>query len=319
MSMRAVALLATLVLACAVPAAADYPERPLTIVVGYPTGGLVDIVARPLAELMKKKFPQGVVVLNRPGGRGSVGATEVVRARADGYTTTLAPLSTLVIQPQVDDLPYRTPDDYEPIVSVVSFHPVLAVRADAPWKTAQEFLAAAGASRGKLRIGFPGEATSSHLDLQELARRANVNVAHVPLAGWGEGRAALLGGHLDAIVTQPGEVRPLVDAKKARVLMVFRTHRQSMFPDAPTPRDLGYEFAFGTWFVFTAPKGTPAAALTYLHDAVKAAMGDPSFVKLMAARGVDIDYRAGDRLRQDLWHEYREQGAVLKRLGLSKK
>ncbi len=319
MSTLGIALLATLVLACAVPAAADYPERPLTIVVGYPTGGLVDIVARPLAELMKKKFAKGVIVLNRPGGRGSVGATEVVRARADGYTTMLAPLSTLVIQPQVDDLPYRTPDDYEPIVSVVSFHAVLAVRADAPWKTAQEFLGAARANPGKLRIGSPGEATSSHLDLEELARRANVNVAHVPVAGWAEGSAALLGGHLDAIVAQPGEVRPLADAKKARVLMVFRKHRQPMFPDAPTPRDLGYDFAFGTWFVFTAPKGTPATALAYLHDAVKAAMEDPSFVKLMTARGVDIDYRAGDRLRQDLWHEYREQGAVLKRLGLSKK
>jgi tripartite-type tricarboxylate transporter receptor subunit TctC len=317
--MLRVALLATLVVIAAVPAAAEYPDRPLTLVAAYPAGGMVDIVARPLAELMKKKFPKGVAVLNRPGGGGSVGTAEVTQAKPDGYTTILAPLSTLVIQPQVNDLPYRTPDDYEPIANVISFYALLAVRADAPWKTAQEFLGAARTSPGKLRVGSPGEATSSHLNLEELVRRANVKVTHVPFSGWGEGSPALLGGHIDAIVAQPGEVKPLVEAKKLRVLLVFQKSRHQMFPDAPTARELGYDFGFGTWFIFTAPKGTPPAVLKYLHDSVKAAMDDPTFVKTIAGRGVDIDYRAGDALRQDLWREYRDHGEVLKRLGMAKK
>jgi tripartite-type tricarboxylate transporter receptor subunit TctC len=317
--MARIVLIAALVLTFAIPAAAEYPERPLTIVAAYPAGGMVDIVARPLAELMKKKYPKGVVVLNRPGGGGSVGTAEALQAKPDGYTVTIAPLSTLVIQPQVNDLPYKTPDDYEPILNMISFYPVLAVRGEAPWKSVQEFLGAAKAAPGKLRVASPGETTSSHLSLEELTRRAGVKVTHVPFSGWGEGSPALLGGHVEAIVAQPGEVKPLVDAKKLRVLVVFQRTRHAMFPDAPTAKELGYDFAMGVWFVMTAPKGTPVPVAKYIHDATKAAMDDPGFVSLIAGRGVDIDYRTGDKLRQDLWREFKEHGEILKRLGMIKK
>ena len=317
--MRRAVLIAALILLSALPAAAEYPERPLTMIAAYPAGGMVDIVARPMADLMKKKFPKGVAVLNRPGGGGSVGTAEAVQAKPDGYTVILAPLSTLVIQPQINELPYKTPDDYEPILNVISFYSVLAVRADSPWKTAQEFLNAAKAAPGKLRVGSPGEATSSHLSLEELSRRANVKFTHVPFSGWGEGSPALLGGHIEGIIAQPGEVKPLVDGKKLRVLTVFQRNRHPMFPDAPTAKELGYDFAMGVWFILTAPKGTPAPILKYLHDSAKAAMDDPGFVSLIAGRGVDIDYRAGDRLRQDLWREYKDHGEILRRLGMIKK
>jgi tripartite-type tricarboxylate transporter receptor subunit TctC len=317
--MTRLVLAALLTLVFARPTAAEYPDRPLTIIAAYPAGGMVDIVARPLADLMKKKYPKGVVVLNRPGGGGSVGTAEALQAKPDGYTVTLAPLSTLVIQPQVNDLPYKTPDDYEPILNMISFYPVLAVKADSPWKTVQEFLGAAKAAPGKLRVASPGETTSSHLSLEELTRRAGVKVTHVPFSGWGEGSPALLGGHVEAIVAQPGEVKPLVDGKKLRVLLVFQRTRHAMFPDAPTAKELGYDFAMGVWFVLTAPKGTPTPTLKYLHDATKAAMEDPGFISLVANRGVDIDYRAGDKLRPDLWREYKEHGEILKRLGFIKK
>jgi len=193
------------------PAAAEYPERALTIIVAYPAGGMVDIVARPVAESMKKKFPRGVAVLNRPGGGGSVGMAEAAQAKPDGYTVILAPVSTLVIHPQINDLPYKTPDDYEPIMNTISFHALLVVREDAPWKNAQEFIGAAKAGPGRLRVASPGEGTSSHLNLEQLMARANVKMTHVPFSGWGETSPALLGGHVDAVVAQPGEVRPLVE------------------------------------------------------------------------------------------------------------
>ena len=103
------------------PAAAEYPERQLTILTGYPPGGMVDIVSRALSEGMKKKSPQGIAIVSRPGGGGSLAVAELVQAKPDGNTTILAPLSTLVIHPQLNDLPYKTPDDYEPIINVVSF------------------------------------------------------------------------------------------------------------------------------------------------------------------------------------------------------
>ena len=145
------ALLAVLCLGFVAPVAAEYPERALTIVVAYPAGGMVDIVARPMADSMKKTFTKGVAVLNRPGGGGSVGMAEVAQAKPDGYTVIIAPNSTLVIHPQINELPYKTPDDYEPILNTITFYTLLTVKADAPWKTVQEFMAAAKANPGQLR------------------------------------------------------------------------------------------------------------------------------------------------------------------------
>jgi tripartite-type tricarboxylate transporter receptor subunit TctC len=314
-----VALLTVLVLGSCLPAAAQYPERPLTIIVGYPAGGMVDIVARPMAESMKKKFPKGVAVLNRPGGGGSVGVAEAVQSKPDGYTLVLAPNSTLVIHPQINDLPYKTPDDYEPIINTISFYTLLAVKADAPWKTVQEFMAAARSNPGKLRVGSPGEGTISHLTLERWMLAGNFKTTHVPFSGWGESSPALLGGHIDAVMAQPGEVKPLVDGKKLRVLAVARPQRHPDFPDAPTSREIGFGEPTGTWFALTAPKGTPGPVLKVIHDAAKAAIEEPAFVNLMKSRGVEVDYRAGDKLRQDLWKDYREYTEVLKRLGMLKK
>lgn len=317
--MLRIVLTALLVLSFALPAAAEYPERPLTLIGGYPAGGMVDIVCRALTDGLKKKFPRGVAVVTRPGAGGSLAAAEVAQGRPDGYTVILTPLSTLVIHPQVNDLSYKTPDDYEPFINVVSYYPLLAVKADAPWKTAQEFLNAAKANPGKLRVGSPGEGTSSHLNLEELKRLAGVNLTHVPFSGWGESSPALLGGHIEAVVAQPGEVKPQVDGKKMRVLTVFQEKRHPYFSDAPTAKELGWSVANGVWFLLMAPKGTPAPVLKYLHDAAKAAMEEPQFVNTIKARGIDIDYRPGDQLRADLRKEYTAHTEILTRLGMLKK
>jgi tripartite-type tricarboxylate transporter receptor subunit TctC len=318
-SLRSLMIVLVLVAGSVAPAAAEYPERALTIVAAYPAGGMVDIVARPMAESMKKKFPKGVAVLNRPGGGGSVGMAEVAQAKPDGYTVILAPVSTLVIHPQMNDLPYKTPDDYEPIINTIAFYPLIAVREEAPWKSIQEFINAARANPGKFRVGSPGEGTGSHLSLEQLAAAASFKVTHVPFSGWGETSPALLGGHIDAAVAQPGEVRPLVEAKKLRTLVVFQPKRHAVFPDTPTAKELGFDAGLGTWFVLTAPKGTPPAVIKYLHDAAKVAIEEPGFVNLMKSRAVDIDYKTGDKARADLWQEYKAYGDILRRLGMIKK
>jgi tripartite-type tricarboxylate transporter receptor subunit TctC len=308
-----------LVLIAAPPAAAQYPDRPLTILTGYPPGGMVDIVSRALSEGLKKNFPKGVAIVSRPGAGGSLAVAELVQAKPDGHTLILAPLSTLVIHPQLNDLPYKTPDDYEPIINVVSFYSLITVKADAPWNTIQEFISAGKASPGKLRVGSPGEGTSSHLNLEELKRLAGVNFTHVPFSGWGESSPALLGGHIEGLVAQPGEVKPLVEGKKMRVLMVFQPTRHASFPDAPTSKELGWSAVSGAWFAFVAPKGTPGPVLKYIHDAVRAAMDDPQFLNTIKQRVIDVDYRAGDQLRADLWKEYRYHTEILTRLGMIKK
>jgi tripartite-type tricarboxylate transporter receptor subunit TctC len=314
-----VALACLVVLLSVVPAAAQYPERPVTAIVGYPAGGLADVTLRALVEGMKKRYPKGLAVVNRPGAGGSIGASEVIRSKPDGYTFGLMPLSNLVIQPQAMDLPYKTPDDYIPVINLVSWYPMLAVKADAPWKTAQEFLGAAKANPGKFRVGSPGEGTSSHLNLEELKRLADVNLTHVPFSGWAEGSHALLGGHIEAIVAQPGEVRPLAEGKRMRVLGVFQPTRNPNFQDAPTLKEIGYPVHNGAWFMLLLPNGTPPDVVRHLHDAAKAAVDDPAFATFAKARVIDVDYRTGDKLRADLWTEFKAHTEILKRIGMLKK
>jgi tripartite-type tricarboxylate transporter receptor subunit TctC len=301
------------------PVAAEYPDRPVMAIVGYPAGGLADVTLRALADGMKKKFPKGLAVVNRPGAGGSIGASEVIRSKADGYTVGIMPISNLVIQPQVLELPYRTPDDYIPVINLVSWYPLLAVKADAPWKTVPEFLAAAKASPGKLRVGSPGEGTSSHLNLEELKRLSDTNLTHVPFSGWAEGSPALLGGHIEALVAQPGEVRPLVESKRMRVLAVFQPDRNANFSDVSTFKELGHPVHNGAWFLLVLPNGTPPAIVRYVHDAAKAAMDDAAFVSFAKARVIDVDYRSGDKLRADLWQEFKAHTEILKRIGMLKR
>ena len=311
-------VIAAVSLAVAVPAGAQYPERPLNVIAGYPAGGMVDIVARAVSEGMKKRYPAGVVVVNRPGAGGGVGMAETVRAKPDGYTIILTPLSALVIVPQVSDVAYKTPDDYEPFINVVSYYPMLAVRTESPLKTGPDFVAEAKANPGKLRVGSPGEGTSSHLNLEDLMFKAGIQVTHVPFGGWGQSSPALLGGHIEAVVAQPGEVKPQVDGKRMRLLMVFQEKRHPLFPDTPTAKELGWDVANGVWFLLAAPKGTPAPVLAYLHDAARAAMEEPAFRDAMASRGIEVDYRPGTRLRADLWQEYKLHTEILKRIGMIK-
>jgi len=313
-----IVLVGLIALVCATPAAAQYPERPVTILSGYPAGGMVDIVARLLAEGMRAKFPKGILVANRTGAGGAVAAAEVATGRPDGYTVVLTPLSTLVIQPQILDLRFKTPDDYEPVINVVSYYPLLVVQTDARWKNVQEFIAEAKANPGKMRVGSPGEGTSSHLNLEELMHVAGIKVTHVPYRGWGESSPALLGGHIEALVAQPGEAKPMVDGRRMRALVVFQNSRHPAFPDAPTAKELGWNVANGVWFLLMAPKGTPAPVIKYVHDAAKAAMEDPAFAAAMELRGVDVDYRPGDQLRADLWREYKLHTEILRRIGMLK-
>jgi len=308
-----------LALGAALPCAAQYPDRPVTLLAGFPAGGLVDIVSRVVAEGMKPKFPKGIVVVNKSGAGGSVAVSELVQARPDGYTVLLTPQSSLVIAPQLNpNLSYKTPDEYDPVINLIAYYPLLVVNADAEWTTIQEFIAEARANPGKLRVGTPGEGTASHLNLEELIFRSGAKLTPVPYAGWGQSSPALLGKHIEAVVAQPGEAKPLVDGKRMRALVMFQRSRHAAFPDTPTAKEAGWDVANGVWYLLAVPKGTPAPALTYLHDAAKAAMDDPSFKTIMTARGVDVDYRAGEPLRADLWREYKLDGEILRRIGLVK-
>ena len=315
--MKRLALAALFVFA--LPAAAQYPDRPVTMLAGYPPGGLVDVVARLVAEGMKAKYPAGLNVVNRPGAAGALAVAEVARARPDGYTIVLSPQSALVIAAQMQDLAYKTPDDYDPVINVVAYYPMIAVRTESPYKTAQDLVADAKAKPGAIRVGSPGEGTSSHLNLEEFMRVTGTKMTHVPFQGWGQSSPALLGGHIEAVVAQPGELKGQVDGKRMRVLVNFTPKRHPVFPDVPTAKELGWDVSNGVWYMLLAPKGTPAAVMRHIHDAAKAAIEDPKFTADMSGRGIDVDYRPGEALRADLWREYKLHTDILRRVGMLKK
>jgi putative tricarboxylic transport membrane protein len=306
-------------LGVALPCAAQYPDRPLTLLAGFPPGGLVDIVTRVVAEGMKPKFPYGIAVVNKPGAGGAVAVSELVQARPDGYTVLLTPQSSLVIAPQMNrNLNYQHPDEYDPVINVIAYYPLLVVNAGAQWKTIQEFVADGKANPGKLRVGTPGEGTASHLNLEEFIFWTGAKLTPVPYAGWGQSSPALLGGHIEAVVAQPGEAKPMVDGKRMRALVMFQHTRHAAFPDTPTAKEAGWDVANGVWYLLVVPKGTPASIVKQIHDAAKAVVDDPAFAKTMTARGVDVDYRAGEPLRADLWREYKLNTEILRRIGLIK-
>ncbi|HKQ27783.1 MAG TPA: tripartite tricarboxylate transporter substrate binding protein [Burkholderiales bacterium] len=312
-------LLLLLLLAFSLPAAAQYPARPVTMLIGYPAGGLVDVVARMVAEGMKSRFPNGIVVVARPGAAGSVAVGELIRAAPDGYTFLLTPHSALTIAPQINDLPYKTPDDYDPFINLVAYYPLIAVRSESKYKTIQELLTDARDNPGLIRIGSPGEGTSSHLNLEELMHHAGVKMVHVPYAGWAQSSVSVLGGHIEAVVAQPGELKPMVDGKRMRALLNFTPRRHPAFPDVPTAKELGWDASNGIWYMLLVPKGTPAPVVKHLHDAAKAAIDEPKFAETLNARGIDVDYRPAEALRADLWREYKLQTPILKRTGMMKK
>jgi len=314
---KSIAALALLLVSLS--AAAQYPDKPVTMLAGYPPGGLVDVVARLVAEGTKQKFPRGLTVVNRPGAAGSVAVAEMARSSPDGYTIVLTPHSALVIAAQIQDLAYKTPDDYDPFINLVSYYPMIAVRTESEYRTIQELIADAKANPGKIRVGSPGEGTSSHLNLEELMHHAGVKMIHVPFQGWGQSSTALLGRHIEALVAQPGELKGQIDGKRMRVLVAFQPRRHPVFPDVPTAKELGWDVANGVWYMLMAPKGTPVQVIRYLHDAAKAAIEDSKFAANMAGRGIDVDYRPGPALRADLWREYKLHTEILRRIGMLKR
>ena len=316
---RGLLLLGFILLGGFSPVAAEYPERSVTLICPFPAGGAMDIVARNLVEAMKRHFPKPVAVVNRPGAAGTIGNAEVVQARPDGYTIGISAVAVLTVQPHRTDLPYKTPDDYEPIIKLVNLPIVLAVKADAPWKNAREFLDAARAAPGKLRVASPGVGTILHLDLEALKSAAKVDLTHVPFAGGAESVPALLGGHVEGLNAHPSEIGPHVQAGRARVLAVYEEQRNPLFPEAPTFRELGYDITLGVYYLLIAPKGTPQGILKTIHDAARQGMAEPVFVTMAKTRGYAIEYKGPDALKQELWDSYRKNEALIKTLGLGKK
>ncbi|MEW6665426.1 MAG: tripartite tricarboxylate transporter substrate binding protein [Thermodesulfobacteriota bacterium] len=285
--------------------AAEYPERPVTLICGFPAGEALDITARTIAEMAKKHLPQPIAVVNRPGAAGTIGTAEIIRSKADGYTIGITTVAALTVQPHRTKLPYGPADGYTPIMKLINNQVLLAVKSTSPWKNAGEFIAHAKANPGKIRVAHPGLGTILHLDMEQLKEAAKVDLTLVPFSGSAEAVPAVLGGHVDAVASHPPVVMPHVKAGNLRVIGVFEETRNRNFPEAQTFKELGYDITMGVYYAIIGPKDLPVPIQEKIHAALKKSMEEAQFVKMAEDRGFTVAYEGPDALKARLVREYK--------------
>jgi len=298
--------------------AAEFPTKPINLIVPWPAGGAGDIVGRTLAEVAKKELGQPIIVDNKPGAGGNVGHTLILTKPPDGYTIGDTSTNAQIISYYTGLLNFHPVDDTTHIMRAAGMLFGLVVRADAPWKTLQGFIEYSKANPQKVSYGSAGMASMMRMAMEDLASMAGgVEWVHVPLKGEADTNASLLGGHVDAIANSGWA--PLVDAGKFRVLAVFGPQRVPRFPQVPTAKELGYDVVWEGPVGFFGPKGIPKPIVKKLNDAFQKGMDDAVFQNAMKNREMTITYLNSEDTEKAVRRESERIERMVKKLGLEKK
>jgi tripartite-type tricarboxylate transporter receptor subunit TctC len=270
-----------------------WPSKPITMVVPFPPGGVADTVARPVAQAMGRYLKQSVIVENKGGAGGAIGMGQVARAKPDGYTVLMA-LSSIAIIPEADKLTGRKPlyqmAQLKPIARFTADPTVLVVRADSPWKTVGEFVAAARSKPGAYSYSSSGNYGTMHVPMEMLESNAKLKLLHVPFTGAGPAVLALLGGQVDAISTGPASVAQQIKAGKLRALAHWGKEPLAALPGVPSLTEAGFPVEFAQWSGLFVPADTPEPVVAKLREAARLAGNDPQVRQTIAAAGSPIAY-----------------------------
>ncbi len=288
-------LISMLWLAAASTAVAQpaYPDKPITMIVPFPPGGVADTVARPVAEALARELKQTVVVENRVGAGGALGIAAASRAAADGYTVLLS-LSSISILPEADTLLGRKPaytlNQFKPIARFTADPTVLVVRADAPWKTLADFVADAKNKPGAYNYGSSGNYGTMHVPMEMLKASAGFRMVHIPYTGAGPAVLALLAGQVDAVASGPSTVVQQIKAGKLRALAHWGDKPLLALPELPSLKQAGHAAQFAQWSALFVPAGTPDDVVQKLRAAAKKAAADPQVVATINRAGSPVEY-----------------------------
>ena len=317
---RRSAFTAALLLAFASVAAAQtaWPNRPITLIVPFPPGGLADIVARPVAEAMSRDLGQPVVVENKAGAGGGIGMALVARSPADGYTVLLS-LSSLTVIPEADVVLGRAqmfaPTSLRPIARFTADPTVLAVRADAPWKTVKDFVDDARKRPGVINYGSSGTYGTMHVPMEILSQTAGIKMTHVPFTGAGPAVVALLSGQIDAVSSGPATVLQQVKGGKLRVLAHWGSGRLDALPDVPALKTAGYDAEYAQWSGLFIPAATPEPVTQRLRAAARTAALDPKVKEVILNAGSPILYQDSPEFEKYVQADARRMAEVVKKIG----
>jgi tripartite-type tricarboxylate transporter receptor subunit TctC len=298
-------------------AAADYPTKPITVVLGFAPGGPSDVLARILTKKMEETLKQPLVIDNRAGAGGSIAGTVVARAAPDGYTIMLASGTILAINPSLyPNLNYNSEKDFAPISLIGAQTNVLYTHPSVPAKTVSEFVAYVKANPGKVSFGSGGNGTPAHLAGELLKIKANLDYTHVPFRGSGGTLQSVIGGHLLTAFNPPAPLIPHLQSGAIRAIAVTTLVRTAALPDLPTFAESGFPgFDAATWHAFVAPAGTPREVVAALHKAADQTLKDPAVRKALADFGIDVINGTPDQLRDYIKSEIPKWAEVVKASG----
>ena len=255
--------------------AQNWPSRTITIIVPYAPGA-TDQEARRLAEMISKYVGHPVVVENKEGAGGAIGAQFVARSKPDGYTFLYAAPAVITIAPLLGNASYKY-EDLMPVARTTSAPHILASRADAPFKNINEMLSYAKANPGKLVFGSSGTSTAVHLAGETMADAAGISFNHVPYKGLSPAITAALGGFVDVVIGLPVAIKPQVDAGKMRAIAQFGTNRAAALQDLPTLKESGVNVNLSVDLGFFGPAGIPPAIIANMNEAVAKAVNTEEF------------------------------------------
>jgi tripartite-type tricarboxylate transporter receptor subunit TctC len=292
--------------------AAGFPEKEVQIIIPWAPGGATDLIFRALAASTEKYLGKAVVIVNRAGGGGAVGYTEGAQARPDGYTLTSAVTPLTILPHQVKTA--FTYQNFEAVINVVRDPAMFLVRSEAPWKDVKEFLEQAKKNPGMISVGNSGAGGGVHLIAMAFEKAMGVKFNHIPFSGGGPSVTALLGGHINAVSVSPPEGISQVQAGKLRIVALFSEKRFDMFPNIPTCKEQGVNFAMGQWRGLAAPKGTPPAVIQKLHDAFKKGMEDAGFKKNAKDMAVNLEYLSSSDLGKVMAEDHEFYGKLVKEI-----
>jgi tripartite-type tricarboxylate transporter receptor subunit TctC len=313
--LRGAALL--LALAAGAAPAQQFPTKPIMLICPWPAGGSSDLVLRAFAESVGRDLGQQVIIENRPGASGTIGAGALVNARPDGYTLTQLPISVFRL-PLMQKTPFDPLKDITYIINVTGYTFGLIVKADAPWKNLAEFVAYAKANPETATFGTPGAGTTPHLAVEQFALQAGIKLTHIPFKGFAENVQSLLGGHTMSLSDSTGWA-PHVDSGKARLLATYGSKRTRRWPQVPTLFDEGYNTVHDSPYGFGGPKGMDPKVVKILHDAFRKAMDDPKVLAMLEKFDQPVIYMSGEEYTKYAKKTMEDEKPLIERLGMSVK
>ncbi|MCW5612712.1 MAG: tripartite tricarboxylate transporter substrate binding protein [Rubrivivax sp.] len=295
-----------------------YPSRPLRFLVGFAPGGPADGVTRLFASRLQAQLGQTVIVENVPGAGSTLAVARLSKMAADGYAIGFAHTASLSIGPSLyKNVGYDPLKDLTPVAKLCDYVNVLAVRADSPWRSLADLLAAARAQPGTLSYGSAGIGSTNHLSGELLAAKAGVKLTHVPYRGTALAINDLMGGALQFVFDAPNSAGPLAAAGKLRLLATTGHSRHKLYPDLPAIAETVPDYEFRGWMGVVAPPGLPSAVHQRLTRELELAAAAPDTAERLAALGLDVAFAGPQELTRVIGGELAVWGPLIKSLNLT--